>query len=239
MTNPVTVALQLSTPVANGIAQSQSLGAAGSLTLNGSFVSTISSGTIASLSPARRVAIQSTGNDSSINWILTGYDRYGNIESETFAGGVSVATYSKYDYTTVTSIVSTGATASTVVAGTNGVGSTPWFVREFLSIGTLGVAMEFALTNPATASFELTWDDPNAAQSAQLQPLQASVNPQSNVPPVVWPVAGLTTISSNTMLQVNIPFYAWRMTQFTGTTTSICQVVTTAPIMQGGPGGVF
>lgn len=242
MPNPVTVSLQLATPIANGAAQSQSLASATTLTLNG----TLASSSVVTFDVARRLAIQSAGNDSTLTWTVAGTDRYGNTQSETIAG-VSVGSgYTKYDYKTVTSIRSSGATGGNVIAGSNGVGSTPWFVREFLSIGTMGMAMEFAATNPTTSSIQITLDDPNAIQQLQLLPAGASVNPQSNVPPLAWEVVSgytaqgsLSSISSNTLVNLTIPFYAWRMTQWTGTSATIAQAILTAPMLQGGPGGVF
>jgi hypothetical protein len=241
MTNPVTVSLILNTPIANGAALNQTLGSAANLTLNG----TLATASVATFDVARRLAIQSAGADAGVNWTVVGTDRYGNAQTETISGASTGTSYTKYDYKTITRIGSSGATAAGVIAGTNGVGSTPWFVREFLSIGTMGVAMQFAATNPATVSFQITQDDPNAIQELQLNPFGASVNPQSTVPPVAWEAdtnsanVALSSISSNSMKQVSVPFYAWRVTQWTGTTSTICQTILTAPIMQGGPGGVF
>lgn len=243
MTNPVTVSLQLVAAISNGVSLNQTLASATTLALNGTLVSS----SIATFDAARRLAITSAGNDSGLKWVVVGTDRYGNAQSETLSGISSSASYTAHDFLTIKSITSSGATAAGVTAGTNGVGSTPWFVREFLSIGTMGVAMEFATTNPTVSSFQITQDDPNNAQAVTLLPYQTSVNPQSNIPPVAWEAtslaglatANLSSVSSNTMGQVSIPFFAWRMTQWSGTSATICQTILTTPIMQGGPGGVF
>lgn len=221
MANPVTVSLTLASPISNGIALNQTLGSAASVTING----TLATASVATMDVARRVALTSAGNDAAINWILVGTDRNGNPQTETFAGGVSVATYSQYDYKTITAIRSSGATAAGITAGTNGVGSTPWFCKEFGSMGTLGVAIYMATANVNVGNFETTMDDPNAAQSNALVPYATSVNPQSNVPPVPWGETGLTGINQSTRGQVTSPCFAWRWTTTSGTTATIAQVV--------------
>ena len=89
-------------------------------------------------------------------------------------------------------------------------------------MGTLGVAIGLVT---AGGNFEITWDDPNAAQSVALLPFGTSVNPQSNIPPVAWPADGLTAINQSTRGQVSDPCFAWRWTTTSGTTATIIQVI--------------
>jgi hypothetical protein len=220
--NPVTIQLTIPTPVSNGLALLQTLASATTLSLNGTFTSH----SIGSFTVPQRVAITSVGNDSGITWTVIGFDRYGNPQTESgLTGGISVASYTQRDFLTVSSISSSGATAAGVTAGTNGIGSTPWFCKEFGNLGTLGVAIYLANANANVVNFETTMDDPNAVQSLQLLPLQSSVNPQSNVPPLAWPADGLTQIVQTTRAQVSIPHFAWRLTSESGTTATICQVI--------------
>lgn len=221
MANPVTINLAFVAGISNGLALNQTLTSAANLSLNG----TLSSGSIGIFDVARRIAVTSVGNDTGINWIPVGTDRNGNPQSETFAGGLSVASVSLYDYKTVSSIRGTGATAAGVTAGSNGTASTAWYCKEFGSMGTLGVAIYMATQGTNVGSFETTMDDPNAAQSASLSPYGTSVNPQSNIPPVPWPEDGLTGINQTSRNQVTRPVFAWRWTTTSGTTSTIIQVI--------------
>jgi hypothetical protein len=210
-------ALALTAAVTNGISTSQSLGAAGNLTINGS----LASGGVATLTstncPARRVGITSAGNDSALTWTITGTDRYGNPQSETLAGGNAVAVQSANDYATVTQIRGSGATASTVIAGTTTTGSTPWFTldvyREYFVVGLYA-----SITGTATATVEITPDDPNAAQAG-------SIEPNSYRPPQVWAYGPLTLFTANASAALSYPAFAVRLTISAGTGTAGLQVL--------------
>ena len=82
------------------------------------------------LDAPRRVIVTSVGNDSGINFTITGTARneLGNVvQSETITGATAGnAASTTQDFLTVTSVVASGATASTITVGTNGVASGPW-----------------------------------------------------------------------------------------------------------------
>lgn len=99
---------------ADGIATSQSLAGAGSLTLDGVLVT----GGIATLDYARQISITSAGNDSGITFTVTGTDFNDKALSETITGGNVAAVETTGYFKTVTDIAGSGATASTVTAGT-------------------------------------------------------------------------------------------------------------------------
>lgn len=65
---PVLLTKTLAAASVNAIAQSQSLGAAGNVTLNGA----TASGGLATLDTQRRVLITSAGNDSGISFTVFG-----------------------------------------------------------------------------------------------------------------------------------------------------------------------
>lgn len=126
MGRPISTTVTLAAAVANGYTTTQSLGAAGPLTLNGSLVN--ASGVGVPDNP-RRVIITSAGNDSGLLWTITGTQRTQQNSAplvEVIAGGNIAAVASTQDFATVTSIVSNKATASTVTAGTNANASGPW-----------------------------------------------------------------------------------------------------------------
>lgn len=157
---------QLAAASSNNIAQSQSPGSS-ALTLNGSAV-TSGVATIDGPSSAtnqaigRRVIITSGGNDSGINWVVVGTNSTGNAITDTFAGSNGGAAQSNLDFVTVTSITPSGAVASTAIAGTNGVGSSPWSVLNWNGYAPMNVGMAVELVSGA-ANFTIqhTYDDPN------------------------------------------------------------------------------
>lgn len=159
MGHPITTTVTLGAAVANGIAQTQSLGGAGNLTLNGSLVS----GGVATMDAPRRVIIASLGNDSGITFTITGTARPeqgGIVQSEVVTGANIGTVVSTLDYATVTSIRGSGATASTVTAGTNTTGSGPWVVWDSF-ISPMKVALAgFVLSGTPGWQLDYTYDDP-------------------------------------------------------------------------------
>ena len=198
------------------------------MTLNGSLVSG-GIGTLDSGGAARRVLITSAGNDAGLTWVVTGTDRYGNVQTDTFAGA-NGATYSALDFKTVTQIHVSGATASTVTAGTNGVGSTPWFPREWPSLGSLGVLIYISGT--VTANLELTWDDFNVNISQP--PYGISVEPSSDYPPKVVIATGFSGVTATTYNEITCTHFGFRMTITSGTAAAILQVIHTTEATGGG-----
>ena len=106
--------LALAAANVTGITTSQALASAGNLTINGA----LTSAGVATFDVARRVGIASVGNDTGINWTVTGTDRNWRPQSETFAGASGATAQSTKDFKTVTQIYGSGAAASTVTAGT-------------------------------------------------------------------------------------------------------------------------
>lgn len=162
-----TLTLALVAAVTNGITTTQTLGAAGNLTLNGSLVS----GGVATFDVARRVGITSVGNDSGITWTVTGTDRYGRSQTETFAGANATVAQSTRDFLTVTKIASSGATAGNVTAGTTSTGSTAPYIANYVSnpaiyrcdvtqVGAATWTIEESIDDIAPA-YDMTTSNPN------------------------------------------------------------------------------
>lgn len=80
------------------------------------------------LSPAQSVVIASAGNDSGINWTVKGFDYGGSPLTEVIAGGNVGNATTVNQFAIVTSISASGATASTVTAGTGTVIYSPWLI---------------------------------------------------------------------------------------------------------------
>ncbi len=224
MGNPVWAQVQVSAGSGNGIATSQSLGAAGNFTLNGALVS----GGVATLSPARRVYITSAGNDTGLTFTVYGTDRYGNTISEAMSGANGAATsrgqgYSVNDFLTVTRVASSGATASTVTIGTGSVASSPWFGWSH-EMAPFQVGMACEVSGTATYSVEHTYDDPNAAQPGAPQP-------NANTPPLAWTDPSLSAQSAAAQGSLPAPngvpsvVFATRLTVTSGTGTVTFQAI--------------
>ena len=153
---PITTSVgPLTAASANGIALSQSLAGAGTLTLNGAYAT----GGVATLPQPRRVGIASAGNDSGLIWTIVGTDRAGSPISETLAGANIGTAQSVLDYLTVTSISSSGATASTVTAGTTAVASSAWIRLDDWALPQTAIQCDASGTVNYTV--QSTLDDPN------------------------------------------------------------------------------
>ena len=145
-----------------------------SITASGATASTVTVGTYlpVTLDTARRVLITSGGNDAGITWTITGTDQGGNPISETLTGTAG-ATPSNLSYLNVLNISSSGATASTVTVGTNGVADTvpvtlePWaggtIFGQVTVSGTVNYTVFVSNDDPNDPSFPVTesaiaWD---------------------------------------------------------------------------------
>lgn len=106
----------------NGTAESQTVTGASALVLNGVLVV---SG-VSTHSVSAYVTITSAGNDSGITFTITGTRPGGSAQTEVVTGANAGTATSTLAFDTVTSIVTSGSTASTVEAGTAQAGYTDW-----------------------------------------------------------------------------------------------------------------
>lgn len=212
--NPVRVTLQLAAAVGNGICESQSASGAQALTLNGSLVT----GGVATMDVARRVLVSSTGNDSGITFTVAGGDRYGQPISEVVSGTNAASAYTRQDFLTVTSVRTSGATASSVTVGTNSIGSTQWFAPS-REISPVNIGIGVWVSGTVNYSVEHTYDDPNAGDGT------FSVEPTSSQPPVVWPDAILASKTAQAEGGFTMPIFAYRLTVNSGTGAATMQAI--------------
>jgi hypothetical protein len=205
----VVVTKQLAAASANNIALSQSLAAAGNLLINGS----AASGGVATLDTQRRVILTSAGNDSALTWTVIGTNDDGAPIKDVFLGANGVA-QSNLDFKTVTSITGSAATASTVTAGTNGVGSTPWKLFDNnLATPNMSIYLE-QLSGTATSNFEYCYGAflATAGVASSIANGGASPNPTAQLHPslqsvAVYPAEGV----------VNYDITGYRLTIIAGT----------------------
>lgn len=170
---PVTVVVgPLTAASANNIATSQTPGAAGALTLNGT---TVVNG-VAILDHARRVLITTT--DTTHTFTITGTSPTGTLLTEVVQNaGTSVQ--STLDYLTVTSIVINGGATAAVTVGTNGVASTPWVRLDEWALPQ--VAIQCDVSGTVNYTVQSTLDDPNSPTNPVTPSAVAWVNsPDTN-----------------------------------------------------------
>lgn len=197
------VSLALTAASANNVALSQSASGAGNLTLNGSLVS----GGVATFDVPRRVLITAAGNDSGINYTVTGTDRYGRPQSEVVKGPNATTGATLHDFSTVSQVSVSGATASTVTIGTNTVGSTqPWIIDAFANPVNIGIA-GIITSGAATFTVEQSYDDFSPAWD-----LNANT-------PTWFASTGFSAVTSNTDGNITGPITMMRLTINSGTGT--------------------
>lgn len=140
--------------------------ASGSLSVGTAGVSSGTSLTLtagaAALSPVRFVTLSSTSDLRTINFTITGTDRWGNAQQEVLVGPNNNTVQSKGVYASVTSIVPSAASGSNVSAGWPVGGVTPWV------LGGLGMGVDnvpicqvslLASVGSVTGTLDVTYDE--------------------------------------------------------------------------------
>jgi hypothetical protein len=208
---PVVVTYSLpagsSTSIVNSVGSTSGL-----LQLNGT-LGTASLGVLGAVQ--QRVTVTDGGNDTGIFFHIIGLNQAGFTISEFLAGGnVASTVQSNLDYRTIISIQPSASsiaqtlatTASTVSAGTNGVGSSLWNIVNWHTTPSnisYGCVLQ---SGAATFSIQYTYDDPNN--------LPAGVAfPQPYNHPVI--VSAGSTVDGFS----NDPITAWRLEITAGTGT--------------------
>ncbi len=155
---PVTVSAgPLAAAVANNIALSQTPGAAGALTLNGSLVTA----GVAILDNPRRVLFTTVSDEHTKTFTVTGTNAAGSIISETVTGPNATTGYTVLDYKTVTSITVSAALTGAVTVGTNGIGGSLWV--RFDEWAPSPIAIQTDVSGTVNYTIQQTLDDPNSA----------------------------------------------------------------------------
>jgi len=247
MSNPSVISLQLAAAVANGVWLAGALTGGTFYTPNGSLVP---AGSIpAVFDVPRRVIITSAGNDSAISFWIHGTNRGGTVIWELVPGTNAGVAVSANDFATIIGFAATGTTASTVTLGTNGTGSSPWVLDNFLSSNWALSVWCSVVSGSATYTVEDTPDDPNTQLVMPLripmsfpplfasaggvvqptltpQPQQFSMEPASFVPAQAWPNGNLTGQTTNAMTSYNgRPVFAHRLTITAGTGLVVMQSI--------------
>lgn len=191
---------------ANNISLSQSLAGAGNLLLNGA----VGNG---SLGSQRRVIITSSADDHLLTWIVRGTNDGGAQIVDSFAGSNGGIAASNLDFASVTQINGSAATAGTVTAGTNTVGSSPWNLID-TNTNPVNISLGLQLVSGA-ANFGIEYTFQAYLAAAGLHPNPA-IGPANSVPLAILHPQ-LQNLSANQDGLINWPARAWRLTINSGT----------------------
>lgn len=166
MQRPIRVTLSPTALDADGIAQSQTPGGAGNLTLNGVLVS----GGVATFSTPQHVTISSTLDDSGRTFIVSGTDREGVSITETIAGPNAGTVVGVKNFATVTQISVDAATTGAITAGVDGTCDSRWLQIDQwtndpslsfrISLG--GGSMTYTVQSTLDSVFDSSFDESTA-----------------------------------------------------------------------------
>ena len=182
---------------ANCIAQAQSLAANGNVTLNGGSVVA----GVWTLDTQRRIAIVSSGNDSTITATINGFNDTHTARTEVLALTNGGTAGSVNDFLSGSTITLSGATAGTITIGTSGTASTDWFMPNF-QMTPFSMNFDIEVTGTATPwNLETTnnryWSVPPDATTNVIEVIQGSTISQQ--PTLSAPVSGWrATITAGT-----------------------------------------
>ena len=201
--------LALASASANNIAQSQTPGGAGNLTLNGALVS----GGVATLDAARRVLFTPAGAEAgnSTVWTVYGTSRDNIAISEVVNGVNNPSTASTVqDFKTVTRIAVNKAQAGAVTVGTSGVASTQWFMLNN-ALTPMNVGLAVVVFGTINYTVEYTYDDPNA--------------PFTGTYPTVFSISALGSKTQTLDGSLTTPVFAVRLTQNSFTNPATASII--------------
>lgn len=172
----------------------QTTGAAGNLTINGTFVdqNALAVGVqraLISRSFARTVAINSSSDVSAVNFTVYGANSYGQTVSQTLSGPNASVVYTTKQFHSVTRVATDAAVASNTRVGIAGSGnSTPFLIDYFQNPINVGVG--------ASVSGSLTY----SLQQTDVN-LDAFVATGGDVDTILW--INIAGISGSTASQLN------------------------------------
>ena len=147
--------IQIITPsfgnaVTDSVALAQTLALAGDLTLVSSTVT---------LDPPCYVTITSVGDETGVNFTITGTGPSGQTQSETIAGGNAGTVTSTLTFATVTSIAADDATSDDVEAGNADSGYSAWMPLDIYTPNQV-TTISASVNGTVDYSVEYTNEDP-------------------------------------------------------------------------------
>lgn len=159
------------------ICASQTTGAAGALTING---------TGAELNPTPRVrlsvgspgfqrvvTITSAGNISSVNFTITGKDVLGNAVTETRAGPNATTVSTTAEFYEITSVTADAAVSSAATLGIGATGTSQWFVVDY-QLTPINIGVQCAVTGTINYTVQQTRSDISSGNPPSAQIFSAT-----------------------------------------------------------------
>lgn len=197
---PFEITRQLDAASADAIANSQTPGGAGNLTLTASPVV---------LDAQRKVLITTTDDETGITFTITGTDESGNTISEVVTGVDNSTVSSVLDYKTVSQIAVSGAAADALTVGTSGVGaSPPATLDRYLT--PFQVSLGLAITGTVSVTVQFTLDP----------------NVDTELGPFVWhDHTDLAAVAADDYGTLVLPVTAIRLLTNSGTGAAVMQVI--------------
>lgn len=168
--NPVRNSVSLSVAADDdGVAQNQTPGAAGNLTLNGALVTGGVGILQSTLGTARQVLVTTASDESGKTLTIYGTNHHGEVISETMTGPNATGTPTNFHFRTVTRVAVSAAFTGNVKIGTNGVGSSSVTVMDIYAMpfnaaigctvsGTVNYTVQYTLDHPQSSA-ALNWNN--------------------------------------------------------------------------------
>jgi hypothetical protein len=197
--DPIVLTKAIVAASANNIALTQTPVSGTPLTLSGT--------TAGVLDTQRRVLLTFGSEAANRTLVLTGTNDAGAVITETLAipSGAGATVASVQDFKTVTQAMPLGSGwTAAVTLGTNGVGSSPWFVPNF-HITPFSMEFQATLTGTANFSIELT-------ETSPLVPIYPLGVANAQPIPTVFSPTGFTALSATAAATLTFPVQGWRLT---------------------------
>lgn len=151
---PVTQTRTLAAAAVGAICASQTTAGAGNLLINGS----LASGGVATLAAQQVIGITSAGNDSAVNFTVTGTDDQGRVISQTIAGPNANTVQTTLNYRTVTQIAVSAAVTVAVTVDTLQIGASQEVPLDQY-ITTFNVNLVAEVTGTVNYTVQYTFDN--------------------------------------------------------------------------------
>lgn len=204
---PAYITKALAAASVNNIATTQTPGAAGNLTINGS----AASGGVATLDTQRQVLITQAADETGHTFTVYGTNDSGAPISEAVAGSSGASVHTNASFKTVTRVAISAAATGAVQVGTNGVGASAWKVLDtFVNMMNLGLSV--IVTGTVNYTMNYTYEDPNV-------PIVAGGSPTA------WPLSALAAKAANAEGNILFPVAAVQLVINSGTGSATLVVV--------------
>lgn len=205
---PIRITKALTSADDDNVCASQTPLAAGNLTING--VAAAGSPAIATLDTTRQILLTFAADETGHTITVYGYDKPsgGNPIYEAVAGTTPGTVATTKEFGQVTRVAISAAATGAIKVGTNGVGSTQWFLVDWnLDPSNLTIAVDVVGTVNYTVQY--TYDDIMGEYSGG--------NWTDSYPTKIWDDSILVSSTTDGETTFDNPIVAWRVKINSGT----------------------